>query len=68
MRLRVAHLMARMMAPSILHMQILQGMSGAAAIYALFWLHASPLWWLVSLGGLFRHRVSRPFRHACIAA
>jgi fatty-acid desaturase len=53
MRLRVAHLMARMMAPSILHMQILQGMSGAAVIYALFWLHASPAWWLVSLAAYF---------------
>ena len=39
-RLRVSRVIARTMAPSILHMQILQGMSFAAVIYALFWLHA----------------------------
>jgi stearoyl-CoA desaturase (delta-9 desaturase) len=52
-RLRASSLLARVMAPSILHMQILQGISFIVVIYALFWLHASPAWWLVSLAAYF---------------
>ncbi len=44
---------ARMMAPSIRHMQVLQVISFAATLYALFWVEAPLLWWFVAIFAYF---------------
>lgn len=46
-------LIARAMAPSPRHMQVLQALSGAVTLYALFVLDAPYWWWLVALIAYF---------------
>ena len=41
------------MAPSFRQMQVLQGLSGATFVYALFWMHASAWWWVAALTAYF---------------
>ena len=46
-------MLSRVMAPSYRQMQVLQGVSGAAFVYALVWQQASAWWWLAALGAYF---------------
>jgi stearoyl-CoA desaturase (delta-9 desaturase) len=52
-QIRNATILARLMAPSFMHMQMLQGISGIATLYAIFWADASAMWWVGTIVAYF---------------
>ena len=50
---RAPGVLARLMAPSIAHMQVLQAISFAATLYAILFVDAGAGWWLVALFAYF---------------